>query len=156
MSATGDMRLVWSPTALGADVAVELNDLASEDGLQTAVALSLFTDRRAEDGDVLPDDQVDRRGWWADELADVPGDRIGSRLWLLGRMKDQPDVLSRAEQYAGEALRWMVDDHVADRVEVVASVPAPGVLGLTVDIFKPAQKEPTRFRFAGAWRAEES
>lgn len=63
MSATGDMKLAWSPTALGADVAVELNDLVSEDGLQTAVALSLFADRRAEDGDVLPDDQVDRRGW---------------------------------------------------------------------------------------------
>ena len=35
----------------------------------------------------------------------VEGDKVGSRLWLLGRSKRTADTLSRLEEYAREALR---------------------------------------------------
>lgn len=155
MSATADIRLTWSETALAADVSVELDDLAADAGLRTAVLLSLFTDRQAEVGDVLPDSDPDRRGWWADAVSEVEGDKIGSRLWLLARSKDLAAVRSRAEEYAAEALRWMVEDKIASKISVVASVPRTGVLGLEVEVYRPKQ-QPTRFRFESAWRAEES
>jgi len=113
------------------DIALDGLNLATDAGLRTAVILSLFTDRRAEAYDVLPDASGDRRGWWADAYAD---DRIGSRLWLLAREKQQPQVLARAREYAEQALRWMVDDGLATRVSVTAETVRTGVLGLRIVI----------------------
>ena len=85
-----------------------LADLQGDDGLMTAVIISLFTDARAHDDDPLPDERVgvssDRRGWWGDCLPDAQGEQtlesIGSRLWLLWREKDLDSVVARARQYA--------------------------------------------------------
>jgi phage gp46-like protein len=49
-----DLALVWSNTLGDADLAMIDSDLASDRGLETAVLLSLFTDRRAEPDDVPP------------------------------------------------------------------------------------------------------
>jgi phage gp46-like protein len=155
-STSGDIELWWSNATLSADVSVYLNDLARDAGLRTAVLLSLFLDRQAEPSDILPDGARDRRGWWADELAEEEGDKIGSRLWLLARSKEKQEVLSRAEEYAAEALRWLVTDKVASKVVVASSIPKPGWIGLSVEIYRPQQKEPTRFQFESAWRAEET
>lgn len=103
------------------DVALGANgDLLADDGLRTAVALSLLSDRRARADDTLPDGTTDRRGWWADALADRQGDQFGSRLWLLSREKDLEEVRRRAEGYAREALQWLLDDRVATDIEVEA------------------------------------
>ncbi len=145
-----DLALRWDATSFAADLAIEANDLARDEGLETAVLLSLFTDRRAEPGDPLPDGESDRRGWWADALPVVEGDRIGSRLWLLSREKETKATLSRAEEYAREALQWLVDDLVAERVKVTAKIPRTGVLGLEVVIYRP-QADPVKYRFNHAW-----
>lgn len=91
-------------------------DLELEHGLHNMVYLSLFTDRRAEPGDVPPGE--DRRGSVIDDLLD-PNDRFGSRLWLLGRKK-LPEVLRFAEFYAEEALNWMIPE-LCDRIPCEAS-----------------------------------
>jgi len=63
------------------------------DPLARAVIISLFTWRRANPDDVLPAGD-DRQGWFGDTFAEVRGDRIGSRLWLLSR-PEQRSVLGR-------------------------------------------------------------
>lgn len=108
------------------DLALGGYDLATEDGLRTAVIVSLFTDRRAEADDEIPDGGDDRRGWWADS--------IGSRLWLLARAKETPDTLARARAYAIEALQWLIDDGVATAVDVTAEWVRHGVLALRVAV----------------------
>lgn len=148
-----DLALVWDPTTVAADVAVEANDLARDEGLETAVLLSLFTDRRAEDSDVLPDGSSDRRGWWGDGFPVVEGDRFGSRLWLLARAKSSAATLARAQEYALEALQWLVDDLVAARIEVTPEIPRPGMLGLAVTIYRP-NVDPAKFRFTRIWAAQ--
>lgn len=148
-----DIALEWSATAGACDLVVENNDLKSDDGLQTAILLSLFTDRRAEPGDVLPDGETDRRGWWADALPVVTGDKFGSRLWLLSRSKRTPDVLSRAEQYAKEALQWLIDDKVAARILVGAEFLADQGWALVVTAYRP-NGESVRFLFNRTWAAE--
>lgn len=90
------------------------------DPLARAVVISLFTWRRAKPDDVLPAGD-DRQGWFGDTFAEVQGDRIGSRLWLLSREKIVPETLARAREYSREALQWLVDDGVASRVDVTVS-----------------------------------
>ena len=121
---------------LVADFDILNADLATDDGLQTALLISLFSDRLANADDVLPAGS-DRRGWWGDAYADVPGDLIGSRLWLLDRAKQVPATLVAAEAYAQEALAWMIEDVVAASVTCTASFPQLGYLGLGVVVTKP-------------------
>lgn len=150
-----DLALRWSLTDWAADLAVEANDVVRDEGLTTAILLSLFTDRRAESGDVLPDAETARRGWWADAVPVVEGDRIGSRLWLLARAKQSAETLSRAKDYAAEALAWLIEDLIAERVEVTASFPRGGMLGLVIDIYRPGQENPIRYRYDAIWAAME-
>lgn len=125
--------------------------LAEDDGLETAVVISLFTDRVTEADAALASELYVRRGWWGDAYAEVPGDAIGSRLWLLSRSKQTNTVLRQAEQYAAEALQWLVDDGVARSVEVAAEVVRDGVLGLAVSIVRSGQPV-QRFRFEAFWK----
>ncbi|NVF16005.1 phage GP46 family protein [Vreelandella maris] len=127
-----DITLDWLDQAL--DVALIDGDLATDDGLRTAVALSLLCDRRAEPDDIIPDGTDNRRGWWADAIADEDGDRWGSRLWLLGREKELPEVRRRAEAYAREALDWLLEDGVATEIDVTAETLDRDVLWLKVII----------------------
>lgn len=135
---------------VGADYVLGTAGLVEDDGLETAVILSLFTDRRANEDDVPPGDPEDRRGWWGDGHADIAGDQIGSRLWLLSREKQTPSVLVRARQYAQEALAWLIDDGIASQVEVEAFIPRNQVLAVNVAITRPA-RPPVRYRFDGFW-----
>ncbi len=148
----GDFALVWD--CFNADMVVEDDDVLSDEGMRTAVILSLFTDARAEDTDELPGNDEDRRGFWADELLDDlgenEGDRLGSRLWLLDRASLTPDVVPLAQQYAEEALQWMIDDGVARSVAVLIEL---GSLKMTVTITRPDGEE-LSFRFAHVWDAE--
>jgi phage gp46-like protein len=135
-----DIALRYSEENQYFDIAIGANgDLVQEDGFETAIALSLYLDRRAELDDEIPDGTDDRRGDWADVFSDIPGDKQGSRLWLLSRAKEEPDTLLRAKEYAEEALAWMLnpDDVVARSVSVTATHVAPGVLGLLIDIARP-------------------
>lgn len=126
-----DFALRYDPSAKLFDLDLEDGDLATDEGLQTAVILSLFTDRRAEDEDALPDGGTDRRGWWADAYSETPH---GSRLWLLHREKELDEVLRRAQAYAEEALAWLLEDEVAESVVVEAEHLRRDTLGLRVEI----------------------
>jgi phage gp46-like protein len=149
-----DIALQWTPARGAADLAFDNNDLATDEGLETAICLSLFTDRRVG-ADELEQGEPHQRGWWADVLPVVPGDHFGSRLWLLARSKRVADVLPRAEEYAREALAWLVEDDVAHRVVVLATAFAPDVLLLDIELHRP-RSEASRFRYSYQWRSGEA
>lgn len=132
---TFDFDLVLDGLAL--DGEDDRRDLQGDDGLYTAVIISLFTDARAHDDDPLPDESVgvksDRRGWWGDcILPEEMRDPMGSRLWLLWREKEQAVVVERARQYAREALDWLLRDGHVSALEVTAQRVGPGHLGIGV------------------------
>lgn len=113
------------------------SDLQGDTGLLTAIIISLFTDRRANADDPLPDERVgvlsDRRGWWGDHILEEDAqDPIGSRLWLLSREKEMEVVLVRARQYAEEAVTWLVRDRHVRAVKANAHHVGPGHLGISV------------------------
>jgi phage gp46-like protein len=141
-------------TENGGELVLSGFDLARDDGLETAVIISLFTDRRASAEQIpveLPQD--DLRGYWGDIANATPSDQTGSLLWLLAREKQLPQVLGRAQQYCREALAWMVEDLVATRVEVTAEFIAQGWMLILVDIFRPTGS-PVRYRFNYEWAAQ--
>lgn len=116
-----DIATGWNAADLRGDWSIASADLASDAGLQTAIAISLFTDRRAAPDDVLPDPrETDPRGWWGDLVleGDAP-DPIGSRLWLLAREKATEATRQRAERYIREALAWLTRDGIAQAVDIV-------------------------------------
>jgi phage gp46-like protein len=98
--------------------------LELEDTLQTAIIISLFTDRRAGVDDVLPANQGERRGWVGDEFMgndfDARPDPWGSHLWLDYSGKTSREVLEHARYAAEEALAWLVRDGIASRVSATA------------------------------------
>ncbi len=113
-----DLKLAWDNEAGEADLVLEGPELAIEQGFDTAIQISLFTDARASTDDMLPGGPgADRRGFWADSVAPVtPGDITGSKLWLLERAKRTPETLRAIERHAADALQWLVGDGHADAV----------------------------------------
>jgi phage gp46-like protein len=146
-----DIELFWDPQRVRYDFGFSAGDLATDHDIKTAVIISLFTDRRAQDDDALPDPAMSKRGWWGDAFGAMgTGRQIGSRLWLLSREKQIKEVQSRAREYAVEALKWLVDDGVASNVTVDAQVVQTGMLGLVV-VIEREKRPPARYRFEFAW-----
>lgn len=93
--------------------------LGLEPTLQTAIVLSLFTDRRAGPDDVLPRGVADRRGWVGEAFVG-DGKPWGSHLWLLTLGKSAEDKPAKARFACEEALSWMIESEVASRIVVDA------------------------------------
>jgi phage gp46-like protein len=127
-----DFATVFSPLGV-LDWAIANGDLASDGGLDTAVAISLLTDRLANDDDVLPDNSGDRRGWWGDAylppLADGTPDHMGSRFWVhLTRALATPETALFAQGDAQEALAWIEQDGIGTVTVPLPTYPAPGFI----------------------------
>lgn len=135
-----------------ADLGIVDDDLASDAGLVTAMYLSLALDRRANADDVLPAADGDRRGWWGDEFAEVEGDRIGSRLWLLDRTVRRADLLRDALLYANEALDWLKEDGVLERLDVSAELNSVGLF-ILIDAYRPDGRS-VEFRYPHVWEGQ--
>jgi len=104
------------------DLDEDAADAALDDGLYEAVLISLFTDRRAAADEV--GNPVMRRGWIGDLLSDLPGDRIGSGLWLYAQSRLTDDVQAAIDGEARAAMQWMIDDRLVSSV-AASSVAIP-------------------------------
>lgn len=137
-----DIRTHFALAVPCGDYLLSATGLEAEPGLESAVLISLFSNARVGDAG----------GWWADTFAADPLDRVGaSRLWTLAREKLLPATLRLAETYAVEALQWLVADGIALRVMAAASIPRPGVLGLSIQFVRPAG--PIRYDLQILWSA---
>lgn len=146
-----DFRLDFSGDRLTGDIARDGTRFAEDGGLETAVLMSLFLDRRANPDDEIPDGEDDPRGYWADGIADdgqVIVDRTGSRLWLLRRSKLTNETLNRAREYARESLDHLVADGVAREIRVVTEAQGLETLAIGVEI---DDQEGGTQRFDFAW-----
>ena len=124
------IALGWDNNAMGGVLPFEAGFLR-DDGLGTCVFISLFTDGRLGPDDGAPADQ--RGGWHGDALAEVDGDRIGSKLRLLKWRKQTEDTRQDAEEWTAAALAWMVDEGLVTGIEVEGAWVASGVLGMRIE-----------------------
>lgn len=150
-----DILIAKTSTSLGdtLDLSVLEEDLATEAGLETAVIISLFTDRRVEIGE-LPDGVSGQRGWWGDMFAEVFDDEIGSKLWLLNYEKELPETLAKAEEWTRDALQWMLDDGIASDIDVSTEWSADSFLKINISITKPDGSAPVNYNFDYAWTGQ--
>lgn len=159
-----DLALVWDDETVSADLLLSGGGLETDDGMRTAILISLFTDARAAEDAELPEAGDDRRGWWGDQFAADAGpdagtaadrNRIGSLFWLLGRAKATNRNLQLARQWAEAALAWLVRDGVASTVaveveaQVIEATKQRLAIGVTVD--RP--NGPSRQRYDFTWEA---
>lgn len=146
-----DLALALDPVEGTLDLCIEDDDVLGDDGLDTAILLSLLVEARANDDDPLPAEDGDRRGWWADQFAEIVGDKVGSRRWLLQRAAARSGVAEREVAYAEEALAWLLEDRVASEVEVTVERDGE-LLVTTVRVVRPTGEESSH-RFAHVWAA---
>lgn len=145
-----DLALIWDNHDGSADLALVDGALVTDDGLDTAIMISLFTDRRARADDILAGGEgSDPRGWWGDGFADAEGDDIGSHLWLLEREKRLPAVRDKARQYARDALAWLIADQVCASIDVIVETRGSDQLAIGVTAVRPTG--PARLRFDYLW-----
>lgn len=121
-------------------------DILTEDWLETAFLVSLFSDRRAE-ADQVPL-AIQRRGWVGD--LETPDDPIGSWLWTLDQARITATTAARATDYVERSLRWLVDDGIALAVEADATVQQSGIL-VAATVARPNAESETLF--AALWDA---
>lgn len=146
------IRIAQSDDGVGFDY-VNSDGIETDDGLETAVILSLFQDARATEDEIaaagLP--AAELGGWWGEAFNEIEGDAEGSKLWLLARSKKTDETLARAKSYAEEALQWLIDDEVASAIAVEASWfygQHRGLLVLVIDITRADGK-----RWRSVWNA---
>ncbi|MHA2017787.1 MAG: phage GP46 family protein [Promethearchaeota archaeon] len=155
-----DIKIKWDNTFMEGDFIFDssIQDLEPDAGLETAILISLFTDRRAKKDDILPDpNSTDKRGWWGDLGAiEFQGDQIGSRLWLLNREKTTQNVLLKAKKYAEESLNWLMEDKIADKIKVITErqeIQGQAILAINVKVFR-FEGNPLLFKFKTQWDAQ--
>ncbi|MDE2098624.1 MAG: phage GP46 family protein [Patescibacteria group bacterium] len=131
-----DITSLWNAQTQRCDYAIAGGAFQVGADVETAVLISLFTDRLANIDDVLPNARPgypgDRKGWWGDD----PRNLMGSRLWLLNRAKGPMNVAAQAEDYAAEALQWMINDGVVARFDIQAQWVSPNQLNLRVVAYR--------------------
>jgi phage gp46-like protein len=145
-----DINIVWDTLNQRGDWQMAGAGLAIGNDLETAVLLSLFTDRALPLDQTPPDGTTDRRGWWGDSYETSP---IGSRLWILKRAKkaDAAFTLQEAHDICAEALQWLLDDQVAASVAVTTFWATPVQLGIVIVITEP-DGTVSRFQYSWAWQ----
>jgi phage gp46-like protein len=141
-----DITLSWDTATSYADWVQSGSVLQTGNDLESAIIISLFSDRLAEPGDVIPDGTSDPRGWWAD--GDVP---IGSRLWLLRRAKQIPETLQLAYDYIAEALQWLLDDDVVAKFDISVQWVRRSVMGVQLVAYKQDGTTLMTGQYVWAW-----
>jgi len=111
-------------------------NLVKDDGLEAAILISLFTERKADPADD-PQQGKDLRGWWGDAFPEVTDDLIGSRFWLIQRAKTTQETLNLFQRYAEEALQWLLDDGAAKTLTITVERIKPQLAGVRVVIERP-------------------
>ena len=131
-----DIALVLTPDGSAADLAVVAGDIATDATLQTAVLVSLQSNRLADSGDIIPDGSTNRQGWWADAylpaLPDGSPDFLGSKLWLRRRVTATPANAALIQGDIEQALAWMTQDGLASDITVTTAWAS--AIGLNVGI----------------------
>ncbi|MBI1262941.1 MAG: hypothetical protein GC184_14585 [Rhizobiales bacterium] len=132
-----DLALILQD-GLSADIAFD-GDFITDEGLRTAVLISVLTDARASEDDLKRFNRAgeDARGVWWDTIAPVTeGDNTGSLLWLLTRAKQTEENRRIARDMISASLAWMIEDQVAKAIDVTVQFVGIGLVAWRARITK--------------------
>ncbi len=103
-------------------------DFTQENGLETAIMMSLFLNERAS-ADEVPQ-PIKRGGYWGYEVNGM----TFSKIWLISGRRTT-EKLNQIIEYAKASLQWLVDESYATDIECEAEFITDGI-SLTVTISK--------------------
>lgn len=115
----GDIRLTYDVYEQYVDFILADRDVERDAGLETAMMITLLTDKQADIEDELPDESGYRGGWFGDAIPVVADYKIGTKLWLLQRAKTISEIPARAKEYLKDGFQWMVDDGIVQAVNII-------------------------------------
>lgn len=110
------------------DIQINGADFASAYGFETAIAVSFFTDARADA--VQVQEAFRRRGWPGNILYADEGLQLGGLLWLLDQARITADTLNFAQAYAQASLAWLLSGDIARSIRV--TVERSGARDITI------------------------
>ena len=156
----GDIRISLNVNDGYIDWILADRDVERDAGFETAIMLTLLTNKRADDNDILPDDYGDKGGWWGDSVPNVVGDQIGWKGWLLRREQTTDAVIARCKEYLIDGFQWMIDDNIVagveanvTRVDGILSAPNDSVLFIQLNFQKPGGQD-IYYKFFYNWQAQ--
>lgn len=141
-----DIAILGPSGGLSFDIFYDQNGFATDGGLKTAVTISLFTDRRLPDSVRDPEGSDDRRGYWGD-LVESDGYQWGSLLWTLYRQVITAPVIASCREYCISALQWMIDDGIAETINVIAERTGVYQISIAIEIVKLDTRETLRYSY---------
>lgn len=149
---------MWADWSLNSTTAVSnAGGLTSARGLETAVILSLFTWKRAEDYEIDAAAYPDHKGWWGDAV-DVDTSNgeteLGSKLWLLLRSALTQTTPQLAKTYASEALQPLIAQGACARINVDATSNFFDRIELGVSLYGEDGSVIYKQNFALLWQQE--
>lgn len=117
---------------------ITITDIDSDNDLESYIILRLFTNRRAESSWTTT---TNKEGWWYDQL-DTQG-LTGSRLWQLWYLPvtDSDSYESRANDLVREALQTMIDDNIADTIDINCNLQGSKQLNINIMITKTGNSQ---------------
>ena len=130
---------------------IENGDFKADEGLETAILISLFSDQRVTESE-LPAGHTDKRGYWGDLYPPIQGDKIGSKIWTHERGKASTETLAAIESRIPEALDWLIDDGAAASVSVEGSLDVYKQMFFTIEISRPSGESD---RYSLIWDKQE-
>jgi phage gp46-like protein len=118
---SGDPAIKMTPG--GATIVVRGGQPEMDRGLENTVLLALFVEK----------------GWWGNELFDNKTQRIGSDFENVARRTMTVSTLLNAQSAGYNAIKDLVDKHVANDIRVVASNPRSNTVDVTILIEPPGR-----------------
>ena len=110
------------------------SDLLGAVNLRTSIGISLFTDRRTNDDDLVPN----AAGWAGDAIRPEGEDLLGSKMWQFLREKTLDEHLISAKGFVEDALQWLLTDNVCKSISAdVNYLSKPkGIMTIVVDVVR--------------------
>lgn len=99
------------------DLEIGEHDFVLASGLETTVAVLLFTDARAAPEQIA--DVEKRRGWVGNVLRSR---ELGGMLWLISQARNDQEMRNRIKGWAIDSLQPLIEDGLATDVDVVVEV----------------------------------
>ena len=112
----------------------EDGDFFKTKGLDTALLMTIFEHRRADESQIAQPEQ--RNGWLGNNILDIADFEIGSLLWLLYEAKADQATLNFAKSWTLDACQWLITDGYIDRVEVDSFYDENTHLNITIKLLQ--------------------
>lgn len=130
------------------DFDMENGDFSLEDGFDTSLYISLLTDGRANEKQVISAEN--RRGWIGDISNEVNNRTIGSLLWTVEQRRLTTKTLNETVDFCRNAVKWYIEDSICNSVEVTGSI-VP-LVGIYINIDMISKKGITYSHYIQVWR----